>query len=155
MQVIRLFFNSALRNVTVDHEDQTKMDIIGPSDERSARYYIGVALALGCALAGSLKPIVIKHLSNKMETLALVFYTGIGCAVTALLAVFIDVGLKEIVEKMAESNSVTWIIVVLISALGIFGYFTFAASLKFISATLCTVLGTIEIVLAYTCQVRF
>ena len=83
------------------------MDIIGPSDERSARYYIGVVLALCCALTGSLKPIVIKHLSNKMETLALVFYTGIGCAVTALLAGFIDVGLNEIVEKMEESNSVT------------------------------------------------
>ena len=41
-----------------------------------------------------------------------------------------------------------------ISALGILGYFTFVASLSFVSATTCTVAGTIEIVLAYLCQVR-
>ena len=68
------------------------------------------------------------------------------------LAGFIDVGAKDIVTEMAETNFVTWIVVTLISALGILGYFTFAASLKFISATLCCVLGTIEIVLAYACQ---
>ena len=128
------------------------MNTIGSSNARSVNYYIGVALALGCAISGSLKPMVIKHLSGMFETLALVFFTGIGCAATVLLAGFIDVGAKDIVTEMAETNFVTWIIVTLISALGILGYFTFAASLKFISATLCCVLGTIEIVLAYACQ---
>ena len=128
------------------------MNTIGSSNARSVSYYIGVALALGCAISGSLKPMVIKHLSNTFDTLALVFFTGIGCAATVLLAGFIDVGVKDIVAEMGETNSVTWIIVTLISAMGILGYFTFAASLKFISATLCCVLGTMEIVLAYACQ---
>ena len=128
------------------------MNTIGSSNARSMSYYIGVALALGCAICGSLKPMVIKHLSNTFDTLALVFFTGIGCAATVLLAGFIDVGVKNIVAEMGETNSVTWIIVTLISAMGILGYFTFAASLKFISATLCCVLGTMEIVLAYACQ---
>ena len=47
-----------------------------------------------------------------------------------------------------------WGILVGISALGMLGYFTFVASLSFVSATTCTVAGTIEIVLAYLCQVR-
>ena len=34
------------------------------------------------------------------------------------------------------------------------GYFTFVASLSFVSATTCTVAGSIEILLAYLCQVR-
>ena len=128
------------------------MNTIGSSNARSVNYYIGVALALGCAISGALKPMVIKHLGSMFETLALVFFTGIGCAATVVLAGFIDVGGKDILEKMGETNFVTWSIVTLISAMGILGYFTFAASLKFISATLCCVLGTIEIVLAYTCQ---
>ena len=41
-----------------------------------------------------------------------------------------------------------------ISVLGMLGYFTFVASLSFVSATTCTVAGSIEIVLAYLCQVR-
>ena len=136
----------------ISHIDGTMMNTIGSSNARSVNYYIGLALALGCAISGSLKPMVIKHLCTMFETLALVFFTGIGCAATVLLAGFIDVGAKDIVTEMAETNFVTWIVVTLISALGILGYFTFAASLKFISATLCCVLGTIEIVLAYACQ---
>ena len=138
--------------LSLSHVDGTMNNIIESSNARSMSYYIGVALALGCAISGALKPMVIKHLGSMFETLALVFFTGIGCAATVLLAGFIDVGAKDIVTKMAETNFVTWIIVTLISAMGILGYFTFAASLKFISATLCCVLGTIEIVLAYACQ---
>ena len=40
-----------------------------------------------------------------------------------------------------------------ISALGMLGYFTYVASLNFVSATTCTVAGTFEIVLAYGVQV--
>ena len=138
--------------LSVSNIDGTMMNTIGSSNARSVNYYIGVALALGCAISGALKPMVIKHLGSMFETLALVFFTGIGCAATVVLAGFIDVGEKDILEKMGETNFVTWSIVTLISAMGILGFFPFAASLKFISATLCCVLGTIEIVLAYICQ---
>ena len=47
-----------------------------------------------------------------------------------------------------------WGIIVGISALGMLGYFTYVASLNFVSATTCTVAGTFEIVLAYGVQVR-
>ena len=46
-----------------------------------------------------------------------------------------------------------WGIIVGISALGMLGYFTYVASLNFVSATTCTVAGTFEIVLAYGVQV--
>ena len=118
----------------------------------SGDYYAGVALALGCALSGSLKAIVIRHISNEIDPLALVFYTGFGGIATALLASCVDGGLGLMVGEIKAADAQVWAILMTVSALGMLGYFTFAASLKFISATLNVVMMSNEIVLAYICQ---
>ena len=114
--------------------------------------YIGVALALGCALSGSLKAIIIRHISNEIDPMALVFYTGFGGIVTALLASCIDGSIGQMVEEIKAADGQVWAILMTVSALGMLGYLTFAASLKFISATLNVVMMSNEIVLAYICQ---
>ena len=37
----------------------------------TGQYYVGVALALGCSLSGSLKAIVISHIRSEIDSLAL------------------------------------------------------------------------------------
>ena len=121
-------------------------------NSHSGDYYIGVALALSCALSGSLKAIVVRHISNEIEPTALVFYTGFGGIATALLVSCVDGGIGRMVGEIKNADGELWGVLMAVSTLGMLGYFTFAASLKFISATLNVVMLANEIVLAYICQ---
>ena len=118
----------------------------------SEENYIGVALALGCALSGSLKAIIIRHISNEIDPMALVFYAGFGGIAIALLASCIDGGIGQMMKEIKAADGKVWALLMTVSALGMLGYLTFAASLKFISATLNVVMMSNEIVLAYICQ---
>lgn len=80
------------------------------------------------------------------------FYTGFGGIATALLASCADGGIGRMVAEIKKADSEMWAVLMGVSALGMLGYFTFAASLKFISATLNVVMMSNEIVLAYICQ---
>ena len=63
-----------------------------------------------------------------------------------------EVDIAPQISEIQRTNAQHWSILVSVSCVGVAGYFSFTASLKFISATTCAVLGTIEIVLAYICQ---
>ena len=87
-----------------------------------------------------------------MDSLAIMFYTGIGGIATALLVSCADGGISHMVEVIKKTDADLWVVLMIVSALGILGYFTFVASLKFISATLSEVTRTIEIGFTYICQ---
>ena len=56
------------------------------------------------------------------------------------------------ISEIQKTDTRHWSILVSVSSVGVLAYSAFAASLKFVSATTCAVLGTIEIVLAYIFQ---
>ena len=80
------------------------------------------------------------------------FYAGLGGIGTALLVSCADGGVGRLAGEIKKADAELWAVLMAVSALGMLGYYTFVASLKFISATLNVVIGTIEIVLAYLCQ---
>ena len=63
-----------------------------------------------------------------------------------------EVDIAPQISEIQTTNAQHWGILISVSCVGVAGYSSFTASLKFISATTCAVLGTIEIVLAYICQ---
>ena len=61
-------------------------------------------------------------------------------------------GIFRILVEIKEADAEHWGVLMALSTFGLLGLFAMAASLKFISATMNVVTGTIEIVLAYICQ---
>ena len=142
--------NAVQGNLTNDDFGTALID--APHHPHAVGYYVGVALALGSAFSGALKSIVIKHISNELHSLAIMFYTGIGGIATALLVSCADGGISHMVEEIKKADADLWVVLMTVSALGILAYFAFVACLKFISATLSEVTRTIEIGFTYICQ---
>ena len=94
-----------------------------PHHPHSVGYYMGVALALGSALSGALNAIVVRHISNVLDSLAIMFYTGIGGIATALLVSSADGGISHMVEVIKKTDADLWLVLMIVSALGILGYF--------------------------------
>ena len=63
-------------------------------------------LALGCALGGSLKSVLIKHVSKDMDSVAVMFYMGFGGVFTIFAIASVDMGVNHLVEQiqMADAN---------------------------------------------------
>ena len=70
------------------------------------KYYIGVLLALGCAIGGSLKSVIIKYVSKDMDSVALMFYMGFGGVFTIFAIGSVDTGINHLVQQlqMADAN---------------------------------------------------
>ena len=70
------------------------------------KYYIGVFLALGCAVGGSLKSVLIKYVSKDMDSVALMFYMGFGGVFTIFAIGSVDTGINHLVQQlqMADAN---------------------------------------------------
>ena len=118
----------------------------------SGQYYTGVALALGFAFTSALAAIVTKRISNELDSLAVMFYTGVGGIVTTLLLICVDKGFGHTVEEIKKADAELWMVMMTVSALGIVGYLSYVTCLKFISASLVVVITTMQVVLSYIFQ---
>ena len=69
------------------------------------QYYIGVFLALGCALGGSLQSVLIKHVSKEVDSVALMFYMGFGGVFTIFAIGSVDMGVNHLVEQIQLADA--------------------------------------------------
>merc|ERR1712141_584887 len=112
-------------------------------------YYVGVTLALSCAIFGSLCNILINKCDQIKSTL-LVFYAGISGIIISILGCLANS--QENFFHLGELKATDWLILTFLSLSGILGYFTMTISLKMVSPTSVSVLRALEIILAYICQ---
>ena len=69
------------------------------------KYYIGVLLALGCAIGGSLKSVIIKYVSKDMDSVALMFYMGFGGVFTIFAIASVDMGVNHLIEQLQMADA--------------------------------------------------
>ena len=119
----------------------------------TGNYYFGVILAIGCAVCGSLCNIAISRVGSDVSSTGLVFYSGLGGIVVAIVGSLADRQVDRVVGAIESFSVDSWIILVAVSAVGIVGYLFYTASLKSVTPTSVSVLRSQEIVLAYFCQV--
>ena len=115
-------------------------------------YYTGAALAIGCAICGSLCNILIRK-SVGVRSSTLVFFAGIFGIVVSVVGCFFDEDGNRILTNFESLSPADWTMLVGISLVGISAYFTMTAALQIVSPTSVSVLRAMEIVLAYLCQI--
>ena len=120
----------------------------------TGNYYFGVILAIGCAVCGSLCNITINRVGSDVSSTGLVFYSGLGGIVVAIVGSLADRQVDRVVGAIESFSVDNWVILVAVSAVGIVGYLCYTASLKSVTPTSVSVLRSQEIVLAYFCQVQ-
>ena len=81
----------------------------------------------------------------------LVFYSGLGGAVIALICSAFDPE-NKIIFNISAVEGFTWLLVGLVGLMGIIGHFSLTRSLRLIPPTTVAVLRSLEIVLAYIVQ---
>ena len=106
----------------------------------SGNYYFGVILAIGCAVCGSLCNITINRVGNDVSSTALVFYSGLGGVVVAIVGSLADRQMDRVVGAIESFSVDNWVILVAVSAVGIVGYLCYTASLKSVTPTSVSVL---------------
>ena len=114
-------------------------------------YYLGVLLALGTALTGSLANVSIAK-CDRVSSKVMVFYSGLGGVFIALICIVFDQESK-VEFNILLTEAATWPLLLLLGLMGILGYFSLTRSLRLIPPTTVAVLRAMEIILAYVVQV--
>ena len=131
-------------------------------------YNLGVAMALGCAVCGSLCNVLIGGVGGAVDSLTLVLQTGLaGVALGVLGCVLTDDGIawgadvdvfggaggsSRILFSLESLTAADWASLLTLSALGVLAYFSMTEALRAVSPTTVSVLRALEIVLAYAAQ---
>ena len=136
----------------IDDINVTSLAVMEEQDIHRELYYNGVLMAMGCAVCGSLCNILINKCDQVRSTM-LVFQAGLAGIVTSVLGCWLEANTNRIVTNMEALTAVEWVVLSMISMLGILAYFSMTASLKMITPTSVSVLRALEIVLAYLCQI--
>lgn len=117
-------------------------------------YYIGAGLALSCAVCGSACNILIAKCQG-VKTMTLVFYSGVMGIIVGTIGCLVQPENGRILLNIEALQPQDWILLIVISALGVLAYLTMTESLKSISPTSVSVLRALEIILAFICQISF
>jgi len=135
------------------HENATTV-ISSDQVERSQEhhgYYIGVLFAIGAAVTGSTSNILVSKCDD-ISSLAMVTYSGVGGVVLSVLyGAAIDHEAK-IFFSFSSIDAREWLLLLLLGAMGLVGYFCLTKSLQLVPPTTVAVLRALEIVLAYGVQ---
>ena len=126
------------------------------SGGNSFSYYFGAALAVACAICGSLCNVCIFLCGDEVSSAGLVFYTGIGGIVIAIIGCYADdgdSGASRMLFSLESLSPTDWGVLLMISALGVLAYLAMTQALKLTSPTSVSVLRALEIILAYVCQI--
>ena len=116
------------------------------------RYYEGVFMALSCAIMGALCNIFITK-CEKIRSTVLVFYGGAFGIIVALLGWIIDPESSKILTKFEALGTSDWLLLCMISMIGIVAILAMTAALKMISPTSVSVLKALEIIFAFLFQI--
>ena len=143
-----------MKNMTGSNLTFGSLDSTSEDDEPDphALYYDGVLMAIGCAICGSLCNILINK-CDRVPSTNLVFHAGLCGILTSILGCWAEADTNRIITDMETLTAIEWVILAMISMLGIMAYFTMTAALKMITPTSVSVLRALEIVLAYLCQI--
>lgn len=134
------------------------------STTRDGAYFIGVGLSLGAALLGALTNIVVGTKCKGVSSSILVLIPGFLGVVVSLIGAAIERDLSQvdvdgqvpaatIFPGLDQLGPIDWLILFVISTLGILSYFTLMEALHIITPTSVSVLRAVEIVMAYAAQV--
>ena len=113
-------------------------------------YYLGASLALGCAIAGSTSNVLIAK-CQEVSSSVLVFYSGLG----GVLLAGVFTATNPNIRNMSTGdyfNPDEMLVLSLVTALGILGYFLHTRALLLLDPTIVSALRTLEIVFAYIGQ---
>ena len=119
--------------------------------EGNEDYYLGVLLALGTALTGSMANVSIAK-CERVSSKVMVFYSGLGGVFIALICIMFDPESRTTFIILLTEQT-TWPLLLLLGLMGILGYFSLTRSLRLIPPTTVAVLRAMEIILAYIVQV--
>ena len=132
------------------------------SFDHDSSYYIGVALAVGCAICGALRNIIVSKKCSRISSTLLLSQCGVAGFLVSIIGCFIDDSMSEgsgegslILLKLRDLSVMDWTVMFMISTVGILSYFSLMEALFSISPTSVSVLRSLEIVLAYICQILF
>ena len=114
-------------------------------------YYVGVALAFGCALADGFLNISI-HFCSEINSNVLMWWSGFGGFMLALLAFTFDGNARMLGPDIFEIPTANWLAYTSMSISGIFAYFCMTKSLQMIDPTVVSFVRALEIVVAYVAQ---
>ena len=114
-------------------------------------YYLGVLLALGTALTGSMANVSIAK-CERVSSKVMVFYSGLGGVFIALICISFDPESRSEFNILLREET-TWPLLLVLGLMGILGYFSLTRSLRLIPPTTVAVLRAMEIILAYIVQV--
>ena len=119
--------------------------------EGNEDYYLGVLLALGTALTGSMANVCIAK-CERVSSKVMVFYNGLGGVFIALICIMFDPKSKTSFNILLTEET-TWPLILILGLMGILGHFSLTRSLRLIPPTTVAVLRAMEIILAYIVQV--
>ena len=149
-------------NEQVHNESQAKDLENDDKFGHDSTYYIGVALAVSCAVCGAIRNIVVSKKCIGISTTLLLSQCGLAGFFVSIIGCFMDDALGDengkgsrILFNMRELGVMEWIILFMISTVGILSYFALMEALLSISPTSVSVIRALEIVLAYICQILF
>ena len=114
-------------------------------------YYIGVALAFGCALADGFLNISI-HFCAEINSNVLMWWSGVGGFVLSLLAFTFDTNARMLGPDIVEIPLANWLAYTSMSISGIIAYFCMTKSLQMIDPTVVSFVRALEIIVAYVAQ---
>ena len=120
-------------------------------DDDGGGYYIGVMLALSCALCGAMANVSMAK-CEKVSSKVLMFYSGLGGLLLSLLVSALDPA-ADLLLTLASIPGTTWMLLTVLGVMGILGCFSMSASLRLIPPTTVAMLRALEIIMAYIAQV--
>ena len=124
--------------------------MINEETDEDTDYYIGLMLALGTAITGSLANVSIAR-CERVSSMVLVFWAGLGGVVIALGCTGFDSEAK-IMFNISDIDEYAWPLLTVLGLMGILGHFSLTRALRLVPPTTMAVLRAMEIVLAYVIQ---
>ena len=107
--------------------------MINEETDEDTDYYIGLMLALGTAITGSLANVSIAR-CERVSSMVLVFWASLGGVV------------------ILDIDEYAWPLLTVLGLMGILGHFSLTRALRLVPPTTVAVLRAMEIVLAYVIQ---
>ena len=120
-------------------------------EDQKQKYYIGVALALGSAIADGFVNVAINFCQG-VESLVLLWWTGISGFFISIIAYSFDPNARMFGSLVNEITSTEWIAYFMIAFSGIMAYYCMTKSLQMIDPTVVAFIRSLEIILAYIVQ---
>lgn len=120
-------------------------------DKNNSIYFIGVAIALSSALLQGFLNVSVNF-CQKVPSLVLLFWAGIGGLVVSLLAFTFDERARILGPSIVDVPYTDWICFIFMAFSGMVAYFSLTKALQMIDPTIAAFMRSLEIIFAYIMQ---